>query len=121
MYWYGIEPLIAADPRRALELALDAEIPRVRQFIARRVVDDAAATGDKGDLPLLVAALAVADEKVRPDLLKGARDGIRGRDPVRGCPGCLRDLGGAGVCRHSSHPPGGLGAGDARLGPLGLG
>src|SRR5205823_14982213 len=79
MYWYGIEPLIAADPRRALELALDAEIPRVRQFIARRVVDDAAATGDKGHLPLLVAALAVADEKVRPDLLKGARDGIRGR------------------------------------------
>ncbi len=56
MYWYGIEPLVPADPARALSLSLKAEVPLVRQFIARRVVDDALAKGDKGDLAPLVAA-----------------------------------------------------------------
>src|SRR5439155_9295643 len=79
MIWYGVEPIVPVYPSLAIDLACMAEIPLVRQFIARRVVDDAAARGDKGDLTPLVAALGTADEKVRPDLLKGARDGIRGR------------------------------------------
>jgi putative membrane-bound dehydrogenase-like protein len=83
MYWYGIEPLVSADPPRALALALKAEIPLVRQFVARRVVDDALAKGDKGDLALLVAAMAKADEKVARDLLAGAREGIRGRKSLK--------------------------------------
>lgn len=36
MYWYGIEPLVPADKRRALRLAIDCKIPLVRRFIARR-------------------------------------------------------------------------------------
>jgi putative membrane-bound dehydrogenase-like protein len=38
MIWYGIEPLVPADPRRAVTLATQCKIPLVRQFIARRVV-----------------------------------------------------------------------------------
>ena len=45
MYWYGIEPLVAADPARAMRLAATAKVPLVRQFIARRVADDAVAAG----------------------------------------------------------------------------
>src|SRR5262245_38878332 len=50
MYWYGIEPLVPADPGRALRLAAAARVPLVRQFVARRIVDDAATKKDKEDL-----------------------------------------------------------------------
>jgi putative membrane-bound dehydrogenase-like protein len=79
MLWYGIEPLVPADPARALVLALKAEVPLVRQFIARRVTDDAVTKGDKGDLTPLVAALRLASPQAQLDFLKGAREGIRGR------------------------------------------
>ena len=36
MIWYGIEPMVAADPARALKLAASAKIPLIRQNIARR-------------------------------------------------------------------------------------
>ena len=40
MYWYGIEPLVAADPERALELANKSKIPKVANFIIRRAASD---------------------------------------------------------------------------------
>jgi len=36
MYWYAIEPLVAADKAKALQLAGNTKVPLVRQFIARR-------------------------------------------------------------------------------------
>jgi putative membrane-bound dehydrogenase-like protein len=39
MYWYAIEPLVAADKTRAIGLAGKSQIPLVRQYIARRAVD----------------------------------------------------------------------------------
>ena len=39
MIWYGIEPLVAEDPQRALKLAAKSKIPLIRQFIARRIAD----------------------------------------------------------------------------------
>jgi putative membrane-bound dehydrogenase-like protein len=36
MIWYGVEPMVASDPDRALKLAASTKIPLVRQFIARR-------------------------------------------------------------------------------------
>jgi putative heme-binding domain-containing protein len=83
MDWYGIEPLVPADPAQALRLAVAGKIPQVRQFIARRVIDDAAARGDKGDLAPLVTALSGAEEAVQLDLLKGAREGLRGRKSLK--------------------------------------
>ena len=41
MYWYGIEPLVAADPARALELAdKKSKILKVSKFIIRRAASD---------------------------------------------------------------------------------
>jgi putative membrane-bound dehydrogenase-like protein len=40
MYWYGIEPLVTADPERALELANKSKIPKVSNFIIRRAASD---------------------------------------------------------------------------------
>jgi putative membrane-bound dehydrogenase-like protein len=37
MLWYGVEPLVAADPDRAAELLLKTKVPLVRQYIARRI------------------------------------------------------------------------------------
>ncbi|OAI45306.1 hypothetical protein AYO44_02570 [Planctomycetaceae bacterium SCGC AG-212-F19] len=83
MDWYGIEPVVPTDPDRALRLALAGRIPLVRQYIARRVVDDAVARGEQGDLGPLIARLAESDEVVALDLLKGAREGVRGRKSIK--------------------------------------
>lgn len=79
MYWYAIEPLVIADPARAVALALDARLPRVRRFIARRLGDEAAARGDAFDLSPLVAGWQRAAGSVRADLLAGFREGLQGR------------------------------------------
>jgi putative membrane-bound dehydrogenase-like protein len=41
MYWYALEPLAAADGKRALELAIKGKIPRLREFVARRLAEKA--------------------------------------------------------------------------------
>ncbi len=40
MYWYGIEPLVAADPARALKLSETVAIPLLRRYILRRAASD---------------------------------------------------------------------------------
>ncbi len=40
MIWYGIEPLVSADGKRAIGLAAKSKIPLVRQYIARRVAEN---------------------------------------------------------------------------------
>jgi len=40
MYWYAVEPLVAADPMRALYLAAESRIPKVSQFIVRRAASE---------------------------------------------------------------------------------
>jgi putative membrane-bound dehydrogenase-like protein len=81
MNWYGIEPLVATDPAKSLNLASAAKISLVRQYVGRRVVDDALVR--KADLATLVAALGSADEKVLLDLLSGAREALRGRKSMK--------------------------------------
>ncbi|MBO0697412.1 MAG: c-type cytochrome [Zavarzinella sp.] len=83
MVWYGIEPLVATDPARAMRLAVEAHIPLVRRFIARRVADEAILRGDKGDLGPWAAALAETTDAVRLDLLQGAREALQGRKSMK--------------------------------------
>ena len=45
MLWYGIDPLAGADAQRALDLAATAQLPLIRQYIARRVAADANPAG----------------------------------------------------------------------------
>ncbi|MFO0797675.1 MAG: PVC-type heme-binding CxxCH protein [Gemmataceae bacterium] len=79
MIWYGFEPLVPADPERALDIAAKGQIPLVRQFAVRRFLDHAATVGAKADLSPLVKVLAEAPPAAVPDLLRGAREGIKGR------------------------------------------
>ncbi len=37
MIWYAVEPLAAADPRRAVSFAKEAKIPLLREFMSRRL------------------------------------------------------------------------------------
>jgi putative heme-binding domain-containing protein len=78
MTWYGMDPLVPADPARAASLAERAAIPKLRQFLARRVVSADVATG----LSLLVPPLERDDDAHRHDLLTGIYDALRGRKTV---------------------------------------
>lgn len=70
LLWYGIEPLVADSPKRALELAERSRIPMIAQYIARRLTD-----ADK--LTELVAAIGENLDS-RSELLLGMRDGLEG-------------------------------------------
>jgi hypothetical protein len=37
MYWYALEPMVVADGKRALGLAAKGKIPKLREFVARRL------------------------------------------------------------------------------------
>ncbi len=70
MIWYGLEPLVMADPSRARALATRSRLPLVSQFIARR------ATAGKQLAVVVAAVAAAADATVRHALLEGLRDGL---------------------------------------------
>jgi putative membrane-bound dehydrogenase-like protein len=75
MYWYAIEPLVPADPARALALAQKSKIPLVAQNIARRT---AAVEGGTGYLVTALTKETTAAGAIY--LLKAAQEGWRGRD-----------------------------------------
>ena len=65
--WYGVEPLVVADPSRALGLAKASRIPLVKRYIYRRM-----ASGKRPYLDLLCAELgAAADNRARVTILDG--------------------------------------------------
>jgi hypothetical protein len=39
MYWYALEPMTVADGKRALALAIDSKIPKLREFVSRRLAE----------------------------------------------------------------------------------
>ena len=39
MYWYATEPVVAADPKLGVQLLTGCKIPKVRQFITRRMAE----------------------------------------------------------------------------------
>jgi hypothetical protein len=46
MYWYALEPMVVADGRRALGLAVGGKIPKLREFAARRIAEGSGTTKD---------------------------------------------------------------------------
>lgn len=42
MIWYALEPMVPAAPQRALELAVESKLPRLAEFVARRMVSASA-------------------------------------------------------------------------------
>lgn len=74
MYWYAIEPLVGANPTRALALAEKSRIPLVSEHIARRTAEV------DGGVDHLLSALA--KEKTGAGvvyLLKATQSGLAGR------------------------------------------
>ena len=80
LIWYGIEPMVLADPTRAMELARVSRLPLVTEYIARRAVD-------AGQLEAVSAALGQAqgEDKVA-DMLRGFSAGLRGLRDVKAPP-----------------------------------
>ncbi len=71
MIWYGLEPLVAENPERALALASQSAIPMAAEFVARRAVDADA-------IEVLVEWVA-KPSKTQIRMLDGMRAGLEGR------------------------------------------
>jgi putative membrane-bound dehydrogenase-like protein len=76
MVWYGIEPVIVNDPAAALKLASETKFPKVRQFIARRLVSTPSIR--KTSLDQLAKLLSSGDTQARLDVLSGIARGLEG-------------------------------------------
>ncbi len=87
MIWYGIEPAVAAEPMKGVELIREAKIPTVRRLVARRVaemIEDKPAAVDA-----LVALMVTGSDGFQPsadgrmpslldDVLAGLVAGLEG-------------------------------------------
>jgi putative heme-binding domain-containing protein len=72
LIWSGIEPLVPADPARALALATRSAMPQLTQWLTRRAVA-------AGQLETVAATLgATSSLPVRLALLEGLRAGLAG-------------------------------------------
>src|SRR5262249_29918546 len=78
MTWYGIEPIVPADAARSIANLPAVDIPIVRRFLARRLVDDGVTQSRKADLGPLLKAAAHMPEAGQLDVLRGIREGLRG-------------------------------------------
>lgn len=65
LIWYGIEPLVGADPKVGLELARGSKLPKVTEFIYRRM-----AAEEAGRTGLLKLAAQTTDAGQRDVLVK---------------------------------------------------
>lgn len=72
--WYGIEPMIADNPDKAIDLANQSKIPLITRYIARRLT-----VADQ--LTKLVDEIG-SDTKMRQLMLLGMRDGLEGRNDL---------------------------------------
>lgn len=75
MIWFGLEPLVKANPNRALALAAQAEIPLISRYVARRIVD--------ANAPELLVSALEKNPKQKLNLLEGMRDGLEGRTDLK--------------------------------------
>ncbi len=75
MIWFGLEPLVARNPDRALKLAGSSKIPMLSRHIARRLAD-------AEQFHTLAAGIAAAKNNRQPMLL-GMQDGLEGRYDVK--------------------------------------
>lgn len=86
MDWYAVEPLVEADPERALALAQDAQIPLVRQYLARRLASGIPADVTRQSAaalqPLARVLARIGDDQTRLDLLRGVHEALAGRRRV---------------------------------------
>ena len=78
MIWFGLEPLVAHNPEKALEIAAQGNIPLIAEFTARRVVD-------ADDINTLITSIEKFTQN-RPAMLTGLLQGIEGRTDLSAPP-----------------------------------
>jgi putative membrane-bound dehydrogenase-like protein len=79
MYWYALEPIAAADPAKALEIAGNGKIPLLVNFTVRRI----GALGTRESLATLVDFLGKQESAERQlAVLSGINAALRGRRKV---------------------------------------
>ena len=75
MIWYGIEPAVAADPLKGVELIATAKHPTVRRLVARRIAEDI----EKQPAAVnALVALMTKEAAVRGDILAGMAAALEG-------------------------------------------
>lgn len=77
LIWYGIEPVVAADAAAGLRLAAVSKIPKVTEFIYRRM-----AAEEEGRTGLLKLAAESKDAALRQNLLTAVVQAARGGSKV---------------------------------------
>jgi putative membrane-bound dehydrogenase-like protein len=75
MIWYGIEPAVAADPMKGVELIAAAKLPTVRRLVARRIAEDFEKNTAAMDA---LVALAMRTDTARDDILRGMGAALQG-------------------------------------------
>jgi putative heme-binding domain-containing protein len=92
MIWYGVEPAVPADPRRAVELASQSAMPLLQRHVARRLAEDLRSHPEPvADLGRRAAASE--STALRREVLRGvaaALQGWRRVAPPAGWPDWLR-------------------------------
>ncbi len=76
LLWYGIEPIVAADPKAGVQLAMASQIPTVRRLIARRLAEDAEAK--PANIASLLSAAAKSDAEIKTDIVLGLSQAWKG-------------------------------------------
>lgn len=77
LIWYGIEPVVAADPAVGMQLAKVSKMPKVTGFIYRRLSSD-----DAGRTSLLKLAAETPDAVLKLDLLNALVMAARNGHPI---------------------------------------
>lgn len=72
LIWYGIEPVVGADAEAGLKLAAASKMPKVTEFIYRRL-----GTEEKGRIALLSIAATSADKAQQETLLRTVVEATR--------------------------------------------
>ena len=76
MVWYGLEPIVLGEANMMTVVARTSKLPKVRQFIARRLVSAPAVRAQS--LDKFVSMLFTVDSSSRNDLLTGIAKGLEG-------------------------------------------
>jgi len=76
MLWYGVEPLVGAQPEVAIRLAVESQIPLVRELIARRLAEEIETRPEP--LSRLLHEIASAPAATQAEVLQGMRSALRG-------------------------------------------
>ncbi len=80
MLWYATEPLMHDDLTRFVQLSGHSQIPKLREFMSRRVMDQRDV--DPGARLLVQQLETVEDGRIQSDLLRGMLRGLEGRRTI---------------------------------------